>query len=64
LAISVATYAAAQFGTGSWIVMLLALVCGTLWTLQRQLTRSLLSPLLAHLIWTPTVILFYPVTSL
>jgi hypothetical protein len=24
----------------------------------------LLSPLLAHLIWTPTVILFYPVTSL
>lgn len=64
MAISVATYAAAQFGTGSWIVMLLALVCGTLWTLQRHFTRSLLSPLLAHLIWTPTVILFYPVTSL
>lgn len=64
MAISVATYAAAQFGTGSWIVMLLALVCGTLWTLQRHFTRSLLSPLLAHLIWTPTVILFHPVTSL
>lgn len=64
MAISVATYAAAQFGTGSWIVMLLALVCGTLWTLQRHFTHSLLSPLLAHLIWTPTVILFYPVTSL
>jgi membrane protease YdiL (CAAX protease family) len=64
MAISVGTYAAAQFGTGSWIVMLLALVCGTLWTLQRHFTRSLLSPLLAHLIWTPTVILFYPVTSL
>jgi membrane protease YdiL (CAAX protease family) len=64
MAISVASYAAAQFGTGSWIVMLLALVCGTLWTLQRHLTRSLLSPLLAHLIWTPTVILFYPVTSM
>jgi len=64
MTISVATYAAAQFGTGSWIVMLLALVCGTLWTLQRHFTRSLLSPLLAHLIWTPTVILFYPVTSL
>lgn len=64
MAISVATYAAAQFGTGSWIVMLLALVCGTLWTLQRHFTRSLLAPLLAHLIWTPTVILFYPVTSL
>jgi uncharacterized protein len=64
MAISVATYAASQLGTGSWIVMLLALVCGTLWTLQRHFTRSLLSPLLAHLIWTPTVILFYPVTSL
>jgi uncharacterized protein len=64
MAISVATYSAAQFGTGSWIVMLLALVCGTLWTLQRHFTHSLLSPLLAHLIWTPTVILFHPVTSL
>jgi uncharacterized protein len=64
MAVSVATYTAAQFGTGSWIVMLLALVCGTLWTLQRHVTRSLLSPLLAHLIWTPTVILFFPVTSL
>ncbi|HTV25879.1 MAG TPA: CPBP family intramembrane glutamic endopeptidase [Polyangiaceae bacterium] len=61
--ISVATYAVAQFGTGSWIVMLLALVCGTLWTLQRHLTRSLLSPLISHLIWTPVVILFFPVTG-
>jgi membrane protease YdiL (CAAX protease family) len=64
MAVSVATYAAAQLGTGSWIVGLLALVCGTLWTLQRHFMRSLLSPLLAHLIWTPTVILFFPVTSL
>lgn len=62
--ISVASYAAAQLGTGSWIVMALALVCGTLWTVQRHLTRSVLSPLIAHLIWTPTVILLYPVTSL
>lgn len=64
LVISVASYAAAQFGSGSWIVMALALVCGTLWTLQRRMTRSVLSPLIAHLIWTPTVILLYPVTSL
>jgi membrane protease YdiL (CAAX protease family) len=62
-AISVATYAAAQFGSRSWIVSLLALVCGSLWTAQRQLTHSLLSPLIAHLIWTPIVILLYPVTS-
>lgn len=64
LVISVGTYAVAQLGSGSWIVMALAVVCGTLWTLQRFFTRSLLSPLVAHLIWTPTVILFYPVTSL
>jgi membrane protease YdiL (CAAX protease family) len=63
MAISIASYAAAQLGTGSWIVMLLALVCGTIWTLQRQLTGSLLAPLIAHLIWTPVVILLYPVTS-
>jgi membrane protease YdiL (CAAX protease family) len=61
MALSVATYALAQFGTGSWIVMLLALVCGTLWTVQRRVTRSLLSPLLAHLIWTPVVIFLRPV---
>jgi CAAX protease family protein len=63
IALSVLTYTLAQFGTGSWVVMLLALVCGTIWTLQRRLTGSLLSPLIAHLIWTPVVILFHPVTS-
>jgi membrane protease YdiL (CAAX protease family) len=61
MAISIASYALAQLGTGSWIVMLLAAVCGSIWTLQRYLTHSLLSPLLAHLIWTPAVILLYPV---
>lgn len=61
-AVSLTTYALAQFGTGSWIVMLMAAVCGTIWTVQRHLTGSLLSPLIAHMIWTPTVILLYPVT--
>jgi membrane protease YdiL (CAAX protease family) len=63
MSLSVASYALAQLGTGSWIVMLLALVCGTIWTIQRHYTRSLLSPLIAHLIWTPIVILLHPVTS-
>ena len=63
MALSVLTYTLAQFGTGSWVVMLLALVCGTIWTVQRRLTHSLLSPLIAHLIWTPVVILFHPVTN-
>lgn len=61
-ALSLLLYVLAQLGTGSLIVALLALVCGTIWTLQRVLTGSLLSPLIAHLIWSPTVILLYPVT--
>jgi membrane protease YdiL (CAAX protease family) len=56
------TYAVAQLGTGSLIVGLMAAVCGTVWSVQRAYTDSLLSPLIAHLIWTPTVILLYPVT--
>ena len=62
LALSLAVYVLAQMGTGSWIVGLMALVCGAIWTVQRAWTGSLLSPLISHLIWTPTVILLYPVT--
>jgi membrane protease YdiL (CAAX protease family) len=61
MAISICSYALAQLGTGSWVVMLLAGVCGSIWTLQRRLTRSLSSSLLAHLIWTPIVIWLHPV---
>lgn len=61
-AISLTTYALAQFGTGSVIVTLMAAVCGCIWSWQRRYTDSLLSPLISHLIWTPTVILLYPVT--
>lgn len=63
MAISIGSYALAQLGTGSWIAMLLAAVCGSIWTLQRYLTHSLLSPLHAHLIWTPVVILLHPVNT-
>ena len=60
-AASVALYVLAQAGTGSAIVASMALVCGIVWTVQRMSTRSLLSPLLSHLVWTPMVILFRPV---
>jgi membrane protease YdiL (CAAX protease family) len=60
-ALSLATYVLAQFGTGSYIVALMALVCGAIWSVQRVWTNSLLSSFIAHLIWTPTVILLYPV---
>lgn len=63
LVLSVLSYALAQFGSGSWIVMLLALVCGGIWTLQRRWTHSLLAPLISHLIWTTVVVLLHPVTG-
>jgi membrane protease YdiL (CAAX protease family) len=60
-AMSIGIYAAAQLCSKSFIVGLLALCCGTIWTVMRHYTRSIVSPLLAHLIWTPTVILLWPV---
>jgi membrane protease YdiL (CAAX protease family) len=60
--LSLIIYSLAQFGTGSVIVSLMALAYGSVWTWQRQYTDSLLSTVIAHLIWTPTVILLYPVT--
>ena len=61
MTLAVAVYAMAQAGTGSSIVALMALVCGAVWTVQRHLSKSLLSPLISHLIWTPVVILLRPV---
>jgi uncharacterized protein len=60
--VSLILYALAQGGTGSWIVMAMALVCGTIWTVLRAYTGTLVAPLIAHFLWTPTVIFLYPVT--
>ena len=61
-ALAVIAYTLAQLGSGSFIVALLALTCGTIWTVLRVRTKSLLPALIAHAIWTPTTILLYPVT--
>jgi len=61
-ALSVVIYALTQLASGSFIVCLLALCCGAIWTLLRHYTGSLVAPLLSHMIWTPTVILLVPVT--
>ena len=63
IALSLLTYAAVQFGTGSWIVALAALICGAIWMVERLWTRSIVAPLISHAIWTMTVIHLYPVTS-
>ncbi len=64
LAASLATYTAVQIATGSWVVALAALVCGSFWMAERVATRSIVAPLVSHGIWTMTVIHLYPVTAL
>jgi uncharacterized protein len=61
-ALAVLIYAAAQLGSGSFIVFLIALVCGTIWTALCQYTGSLTPSLIAHGIWSPTVLVLFPVT--
>jgi membrane protease YdiL (CAAX protease family) len=62
-ALAVLLYSLAQLGSGSWIIFLLALVCGATWTALRLYTGSITPSLLAHGIWTPTVIVLIPVTQ-
>jgi membrane protease YdiL (CAAX protease family) len=62
-ALAVVIYSFAQLGSGSWIIFLLALVCGTTWTALRLYTGSITPSLIAHGIWTPTVIVLVPVVS-
>jgi membrane protease YdiL (CAAX protease family) len=61
-ALCVVSYALTQLCSGSFIVCLLAIVCGTVWTAMRHWSGSLVPSLIAHAIWTPTVILLIPVT--
>lgn len=60
-ALAVVAYSFAQLGSGSWIVFLLAVVCGSIWTALRVYTGSITPSLIAHGIWTPTVIVLIPV---
>lgn len=62
-AVSVTLYAAAQACTGSFIVGLLALCCGTIWTIERLATGSILASIVSHMIWTPIIILLCPVVG-
>lgn len=60
--ISLGTYTLAQGGSRSVVVMLAALICGAIWLLERLWTRSLIAPLLSHLMWTLIVVHLLPVT--
>lgn len=58
---SVVAFSLTQLGSGSLIVALLACSCGAIWTGLRMHTGRVVPGLIAHAIWTPVVILFYPV---
>ncbi|MDB4946652.1 MAG: hypothetical protein JWP97_6186 [Labilithrix sp.] len=62
IAVSLVTYTLAQGGSHSGLVMLAALVCGAIWLAERILTRSMVAPLVSHLMWTLVVVHLVPVT--
>ena len=62
IAISLGTYTLAQGGSRSLVVMLAAFICGAIWLTERLWTRSVVAPLLSHLMWTLIVVHLLPVT--
>ena len=58
---SVLTFAITQLGSGSVIVAVLACTCGAIWTALRMYTGRVAPGLIAHAIWTPIVIVLFPV---
>ena len=60
-AASVIVYATVVGAEGSWIIVAIGLLMGGIWTLLKVRTGSLIPPLIAHLVWTPAVIILWPV---
>jgi membrane protease YdiL (CAAX protease family) len=53
-------YALPQLASGSWLLPVLALGCGAIWTLQRALSGTLLLPYATHLTWSLLVMVLFP----
>jgi membrane protease YdiL (CAAX protease family) len=56
-----AIYTLPQLASGSWVLVSLAAVCGTIWSAQRARTASLAIPFITHLIWDALVFVLWPV---
>lgn len=66
IAVPVATalYAIPQVATGSWVLVAVALGCGSIWTAQRARTGSLVAPLITHALWSSAVFAVVPLGEL
>lgn len=60
---SILVYAGAQSGAGIALLPGLALGFGTLFAWEAHTTRGLWAPLVTHLIWTPSVVVFFPISA-
>ncbi len=58
-----AVYALTTLPLGSPLLVLCALVCGTLWGVMRVAAASLVVPLLAHVVWDLGVLLVWPLSA-
>ncbi|RYZ07424.1 MAG: CPBP family intramembrane metalloprotease [Myxococcales bacterium] len=63
VAIFTAAYALTTAPLQSSLLMLCALVCGSVWALMRVATGSLVVPILAHAIWDLGVLLIWPLPA-
>jgi membrane protease YdiL (CAAX protease family) len=62
--LTVVAYALAHAPAGSPLLTFVALACGLYWSLLRLASRSLLAPLLAHLLWDLALLVFWPLVPI
>ena len=53
-------YAIPQVASGSWLLVVLALGCGLVWSALRAWRESLIAPALTHFVWNLVVFVFWP----
>jgi hypothetical protein len=58
--VSVAIYAVVTVATGNPMLVLAALLMGTVWTLQRRASGGIAAPMLTHLVWSAGMLLALP----
>jgi hypothetical protein len=56
-------YAVPQLASGTWLLPVLAVTCGAMWTTQRDISGNLVVPLLTHFTWNVLVMVAFPLTA-